>query len=280
MVTTGESSADIMQIESGAHLESDAAGRPTLPSILVLTPVKNATNYLDGYIAGLEALNYPRARLSLGILEGDSTDNTKVALENIRPRLDRRFSRVKLLSRNYNFHMPAGVPRWTPAYQKTRRQILARSRNYLLSRTLQEEGWVLWLDVDVISYPNNLIERLLAAERDIVHPHCVTVPGGPTFDRNAWRDQGRMHMQDLRGSEGPVRLDTVGGTVLLIKADLHREGLIFPPFPYGVESRLIRKPHPVWQAGEIETEGLGIMARDMGAQCWGLPDLEVIHAPG
>jgi peptide chain release factor subunit 1 len=84
-------------------------------------------------------------------------------------------------------------------------------------------------------------------------------------------------MQDLRGADGPVRLDAVGGTVLLVKADLHREGLIFPPFPYGVESRFIRKPHPVWDAGEIETEGLGIMAKDMGSECWGLPDLEVVH---
>jgi peptide chain release factor subunit 1 len=35
----------------------------------------------------------------------------------------------------------------------------------------------------------------------------------------------------------------------------------------------------VWGKGEVETEGLGIMAQDMGYQCWGLPDLEVIHAP-
>ena len=30
---------------------------------------------------------------------------------------------------------------------------------------------------------------------------------------------------------------------------------------------------------EIETEGLGIMAKDMGVECWGLPDLEIGHAP-
>ena len=31
--------------------------------------------------------------------------------------------------------------------------------------------------------------------------------------------------------------------------------------------------------GELETEGLGIMAIDMGYQCWGMPNLEVLHAP-
>jgi peptide chain release factor subunit 1 len=45
-----------------------------------------------------------------------------------------------------------------------------------------------------------------------------------------------------------------------------------------VENPAIRKPHPVWGAGEIETEGLAMMARDMGYQCWGLPGFEVVHA--
>jgi len=66
--------------------------------------------------------------------------------------------------------------------------------------------------------------------------------------------------------------------VLLVRADLHRDGLVFPPFRYGLESAFVRSEHPIWQKGEIETEGLAVMAHDMGAQCWGLPDLEVVHA--
>lgn len=66
--------------------------------------------------------------------------------------------------------------------------------------------------------------------------------------------------------------------MLLVRADRHRDGLIFPPFRYGVESPHIRRQHPVWGRGEIETEGFGAMAADMGLQCWGLPDLEIIHA--
>lgn len=70
--------------------------------------------------------------------------------------------------------------------------------------------------------------------------------------------------------------------MLLIRADIHREGLIFPPFLYCGEHKLARDPGP-WAAygrrGEIETEGLGLMAFDMGHLCWGMPDEEVIHAP-
>ena len=101
---------------------------------------------------------------------------------------------------------------------------------------------------------------------------------GPSFDRNAWTNGGKTHMDGLRGRGRPVRIESVGGTVLLVRADLHRDGLIFPPYRYGLESPVIRDVHPVWGKGEIETDGLAAMAHDMGVQCWGLPDLQVVHA--
>jgi peptide chain release factor subunit 1 len=248
------------------------------PRVLILTPVKDAGSHLATYVAGLDSLSYPREALSLGILESDSSDTTFAQLQRLKPRFDRRFSRVFICKKDFGFRMPASVPRWEPAYQRQRRAILARSRNQLLMRALQGETWVLWVDVDVVEYPSDLIEALISMERHIVHPHCVVEPGGPTFDLNAWRDKGRKLIGDLRGAGGPVRLDAVGGTVLLVWADAHRDGLIFPPFPYGVESPHIRHQHPLWGRGEIETEGFGIMALDMGLQCWGLPDYEVLHA--
>ena len=172
-----------------------------------------------------------------------------------------------------------GAPRWSPAFQLPRRVILAKSRNTLLMRALDDEDWVLWLDVDVVDYPEDILERLIACDLDIVHPHCVLQPGGATFDLNAWAERGAKHLEDLRGAGRPVRLSTVGGTMLLVRADRHRDGLIFPPFRYGLENPAIRPHHPVWGKGEVETEGFGIMALDMGLQCWGLPDLEIVHAP-
>lgn len=247
------------------------------PSVLILTPVKDAAAHVETYLTGLERLSYPRERLSLGMLESDSKDATFADLEIRKARLHERFSQVTLCKRDFGFRMPGGVARWADAYQRQRRTVLARSRNHLLMRALDDENWVLWLDVDVIDYPADLIETLLSVERDIVHTNCVLEYGGPSYDLNAWRDKGALHMSDLRGSNGPVRLDAVGGTVLLVRADLHRDGLIFPPFPYGVQNLKIRDSHPVWGRGEIETEGFGMMASDMGIQCWGLPDYEVLH---
>jgi hypothetical protein len=251
-------------------------GRPT---ILVLTPVRQAAVHLQRYFEGLSGLDYPSSRLSLGILEGDSTDDTYARIEERLPALRARHGRVTLVRWDANFQIPEGVPRWAPPFQLPRRTVLAKARNRLLSAALRDEEWVLWLDVDVTEYPSDVLGRLLATGKDIVTPHCVIEPGGPTFDWNSWRNKGREHMDDLRGGADLVRLDAVGGAMLLIRADLHREGLVFPPFPYGRPNRFARDTNPLMGngMGEVETEGLGLMAKDMGHECWGLPNLEVVH---
>jgi glycosyltransferase involved in cell wall biosynthesis len=217
-------------------------------TVLVLTPVKQAAAHLDRYFELLARLSFPAGQLSIGLLEGDSTDGT---YEQIGRRLE-------------------------PL--RERRVVLARARNRLLHAALQNEQWVLWLDVDVIDYPADVIEQLLASGKDIVTPHCVTRPGGPSFDWNAWRENGQVRLDQLRGQE-LVRLDGVGGTMLLVRADLHREGLVFPAFLYGRASPFARDPSPydALGVGEVETEGLALMAKDMGYECWGMPGLEIVH---
>lgn len=247
-------------------------------SVVILTPIKDCASHLPAYVERIEALRYPAEALSIGLLESDSTDATWPLAQSLVERLERRCHRVSLVKRDFGFNMPAQVPRWMPAYQQARRTTLARARNHLLFAALRDETWVLWLDVDVIRFQPDLIQQLLATGREIIQPHCVTRPGGPTFDRNGWTHHGTRWLENYRG-QSLVRLDAVGGTVLLVKADHHRDGLIFPAFRYGVSNESVRPIHSCWERGEIETEGLGIMASDMGIQCWGMPDLEVIHAP-
>lgn len=57
-----------------------------------------------------------------------------------------------------------------------------------------------------------------------------------------------------------VNLDGVGGTALLVKADVHRDGAMFPPFPF---------------YHLIETEGFAKMAARLGWRSWGLPNYYV-----
>ena len=250
--------------------------------VLVLTPVKNARSHLRLYFALLDRLYEAGARLSIGLLESDSSDGTYDALVAAAPALHRRFGSVTLLRRDYGFH-PSGH-RSTRSFQRRRREILARSRNRLLSGALRDEDWVLWLDCDLIDYPIDLLGRMLAAGKDIVTPHCVR-PDGTPFDLNTFcfdpagrgqddprhlldglfqppRGEGRLYLDAFTDRE-LVQVDSVGGAALLVRADLHREGLNFPPYAY---------------RGYIETEGLAMMARDMGEACWALPQLRITHA--
>lgn len=285
--------------------------------VLILTPVKDAESYLDGYVESLRRLTYPHSLVSVALLESDSVDDTYEGLLRRLPELEKCFRSAAAWKRDFGFRVPEGTPRWAGYLQRERRSALAKSRNHLLFRALRDEDWVLWLDVDVVEYPPDIIERLLETGKDIVQPNCVREYGGESFDLNAWRDRGRLHLHDLRGEGDLVRLDSVGGTMLLVRADVHREGLVFPPYPYGAGSPLARRrlfPHlrqavgallaggagkasklggslrnmrwgdflrlaEVRGGGELETEGLALMAHDMGYECWGMPNLEVRHAP-
>jgi len=208
---------------------SDEAHDYAHETVLILTPVKDAVRHLDRYWDRLTRLTYPPERISLGMLEGDSADTTYERIHEHLGTLRKRYASVGLWQKSFGLRIPEGMPRWEPAFQIPRRKALARARNHLLFRALADQDWVLWLDVDVAEYPPDLLQMLIGTGRSIVHPHCVERPGGRSFDRNAWREHGRIHMEDLRGAADLVRLDSVGGTVLLVRADIHRDGLVFPP---------------------------------------------------
>jgi hypothetical protein len=248
-------------------------------SVLILTPIKNAARLAEGYVDRILALDRPRGGLSVAVLASDSDDGTVDAFDREFERLRAVGIEARIHERDFGYRIPDGVPRWDPAIQLERRRILALSRNHLLFAALEDQEWVLWIDADVVSYPPDLLVRLVATGGDIVQPDCVRTPDGPSFDLNAWTDAGRWHLDDYRNFE-KVDLHAVGGTVLLVRADRHRDGLIWPAFLYGNDHpRKRRDPQALGrpQIGEIETEGLAMMAYDMGIGCIGVPGIQVVH---
>jgi hypothetical protein len=240
--------------------------------------------FLETFFANLTATDYPAEKLSLAFLESDSSDATASHAEQLLSRHGERFARTQLLRKD--FGMRLGGVRWEPSIQQARRAVLARSRNQLLESALGDEDWVLWIDVDIVSWPPDILHRLINEDHAIVTPHCVRSPRGPSYDLNtfvfkngptqdgdadenwlegAYRpspDGTRLYLDSFRDFE-EVTLDSVGGTMLLIPGDLHRDGLRFPARPY---------------RGHLETEGLAMMARELGVVCRGLPKVEIIHA--
>lgn len=254
-----------------------ATPEATSPSVLVLTPVKQAAHHAAGYVDRILALDHRPIRVA--VLVSDSDDGSADAFRHEFERLHDAGVAASVHEHDYGYRLPPGVARWEPSEQLARRSVLARSRNRLLTSALADEEWVLWIDVDVVEFPSDVVERLLAVGGDIVHPNCVRAPGGPSFDRNAWTDRGAWHLDEYRG-QGLVELHSVGGTMLLVRADHHRDGLMFPAYPHGAPNPRVRTD-PVAlgrsEVGEVETEGLAMVAHELGIACWGLPDLEVVH---
>ena len=80
-------------------------------------------------------------------------------------------------------------------------------------------------------------------------------------------DQNNKHQDYL------VELDAVGGTVLWVNADMHRQGINFPP-NYVIGTEWDRSG---WDG--IETEGICYIADQTygGKNCYGLPNVVAIH---
>lgn len=78
----------------------------------------------------------------------------------------------------------------------------------------------------------------------------------------------RKLLLDMRFEDGKtdlfhmVPLDAVGGTCTLVKAKVHRDGAIFPSFPF---------------QHQVETEGMAKMAKALGYEIFGLPNYLVYH---
>lgn len=270
---------------------------PSMPKILILTPLKEYDIFIKKYYQLVISLRYPHDLISFGFLESEWV-NPSVSLKYLMlfENLTKEFRSVKFYHINASMtslialEPPTNQHKHSIEYQSYRRSVLARCRNYLLAKALDDEDFVLWIDADLDYYPPDIIETLLSTEKDIVVPACMFtegnnqiydlntfVGGNPELINKIFGSNGLIfngynfidrktlvHFRPDTPRNGTVEVDGVGGTMLLIRADLHREGLIFPPFNF---------------ERHIETEGLAFMARKMGYKCWGMPHVEIWHGP-
>lgn len=184
------------------------------------------------------------------------------------------------------------------ANQKARREVMAKARNSLLFTTLgPSTSWVLWLDADIVESPPSLIQDLAAHDKPVLAANCFQrfydedkkKMAERPYDFNNWQDSEtaqqmaskmgpddvlfegyaematfRTLMAYLTTDDNDVRmvvpLDGVGGAALLVKADVHRDGAMFPPFSF---------------YHLIETEGFAKMSKRLGWQPYGLPNYKV-----
>lgn len=181
-------------------LDATANAKNEQEHVLILTPLKNAEAYLPRYFELIDRLSYPKDLITVAFLVSDTTDRT---VELLKERADEylnrqdpsaRYHEIAIYEKDFNFQLPEDK-RHTFELQPLRRSFMARSRNYLLTAALREyHSWVLWLDVDVVNYPETILEDLQSVDVDVVVPNCLLDTEDGSFwgyDKNNWQETDR-----------------------------------------------------------------------------------------
>lgn len=184
--------------------------------------------------------------------------------------------------------------------QKERRSMMALARNSLVFSCLAPStSWVLWLDADIIETPPTLIQDLTSHNKPVLSANVyqryvdesTKQEGVRPYDFNNWVESEEglkiasemkedeiivegyqeiatyrplmAYFYDVKGDKHTeMELDGVGGGAVLVQADVHRDGAMFPSFPF---------------YHLIETEGFAKMAKRLGYKVVGLPNYLVYH---
>lgn len=265
------------------------------PSILVLLQTRDHESWgsngdqpprsFHDFLDLLASTGLELSSLSLGLLTA-SHDEYEL-YKNVTASLP--FARTSIiLHSGYDASVPDRNGRHDESLQVVRRREIARVRNYLMSTTLAWETHILWLDSDVYELSPNIVQTMIQysttndtvglltarCERDWSPDYDLNsyaiIPGAvpqreskhfpSPYERPPSRTAGDL--VDGTTDDDLIRLDAIGGTILYIRADVVRQGLMFASNPViGIS----------WDEDGYdahETEGLCVNARPMGQECF------------
>ena len=234
--------------------------------------------------------------------EGDEAlKNLETALKKSKADKTLNFKKVTLLRQDSN-SLGSQLEKDRHAFkvQKERRSMMALARNSLVFSTISPStSWILWLDADIVETPPNLIQDLVAHNKPVLSANVYQryydeekqQQSIRPYDYNNWVEseeglklaaglsddeiivEGYSEMATYRALMAhfydpnqdvntEMALDGVGGGAVMVKADVHRDGAMFPSFPF---------------YHLIETEGFAKMAKRLGYEVVGLPNYLVYH---
>ncbi|KAF9292744.1 hypothetical protein BGZ74_000185 [Mortierella antarctica] len=230
---------------------------PGKQTVLVLTLIRNHESWGQGrsfsdFMKIVQGFDYPMSNINLGVLASDKLEFTAIA--------------------NYIKQIPGNKKNFFPQ--------------------IHDEDSVLWIDSDMIRVPNDLLHRMIDSGKDIITTATRIGPDGHFIDFNAWVgerikpngdeqaviEQGGIfvprplsvkYTHQLEEEFG--QLDSVGGTVLFVRGEVHREGAAFTTnYVIGAGWK-----HEGYDG--IESEGLCYVAGFLGYKCWGMPHAIAEH---
>src|SRR3989338_8076174 len=233
------------------------------PLVAICSLFRNCSADIKECFKRRKKLTYPCKSLVHICIEGDSEDNTFELLQNESERME------NVLVKKHDKNIP---PFWGfihPARMKG----LADSANFALEMALKQTNaeYVLWLESD-LEYPEDLIERLLECQKDIVATMIFIKGTNLFYDIWAFRKGDDLNQKGPEGALGcfqanpphhpvydPERIFQVdsAGSVLLLKREVIEQGAHF--------------------TDEEAIVGLCQTARSKGFDVWADPSITVWH---
>ncbi|TMW54948.1 hypothetical protein Poli38472_014719 [Pythium oligandrum] len=303
---SSESFAQYGTDERGLHyrLENDELleneNNRAQDSVLAIVVLNDAASWgeqrtVEDFFRLLQSFSYPQHKMSVAMLTSSKSEFDRI--QQVMQHAISQYAQLTLLYRS-DFNMDERLNRENRhqhALQTARRRMLARYRNFALLSTLQPwHQHVVWIDADVHRIPSDLLSRMIMLDRDILEPICLRdkadKSGTYEYDLNAWVGRrktpslwqsrsdfvpGDLSIQRMaqyrNGPDDVVPLDSVGGTMLYVRADVHRQGVLFP------HHHIVGSEWEGEGYDGIETEGLCYAAHFLGFRCWGLPHDAIFH---
>ncbi|OWZ13137.1 hypothetical protein PHMEG_00013599 [Phytophthora megakarya] len=267
-------------------------------SVLIICVFNDAASWGENrsifdFFSLIESFDYPKEKISIALLTSSMQEFDMI--KKLFQSYISQYSRLSVIFRNdfVQSGLTRGSNRHEVKLQANRRRMIARYRNYALLLTM--ETWhqhVLWVDADVKVIPPHLLRKMVLSGLDILTPICFSNFRGNwiNYDQNAWVGQRLVRPTDQNDDDflpGPLNvklldtvddkskpfapLDSVGATMLYVRADIHRQGVLFP-MHYVIGSEWGREGYD-----GIETEGLCYTAHFLGFKCWGMVNESIQH---
>jgi mannan polymerase II complex ANP1 subunit len=154
--------------------------------VLLCTPLRDAAPHLPMFFAHLRNFTYPHHLIDLAFLVSDSKDETEELLSRMLDELQndpdpaQPYGEISVIHKDFGQAVGQDVEsRHGFAAQASRRKLMARARNWLLSAALRPyHSWVYWRDADVETCPYTVIEDLMRHDKDIIVPSktaCLSI---------------------------------------------------------------------------------------------------------
>eukprot|EP00475_Leptophrys_vorax_P023030 TRINITY_DN3138_c0_g1_i1.p1 TRINITY_DN3138_c0_g1~~TRINITY_DN3138_c0_g1_i1.p1 ORF type:complete len:420 (+),score=92.60 TRINITY_DN3138_c0_g1_i1:689-1948(+) len=259
----------------------------------------------DRFLKVITSLNYPKSKIAISLItcsENDYADLKSIFLTNF-SKFGFISVHLFLVTEELSKTIPKR-PDWPEEiYERERRRRLAKLRNYLILTGLKDEIAVLWINSEVLQMPSNLLPTFMDSGLDIITTRvhkCINglcdevkdhtwigprreptsqeldqmyrggvFAGGPSRLISAdGRSRGPTKYLDDFIDEGRkfIEVDSVGADVLFVRADVHRDGVIFPP---------VMTVGTIWEVegyDGIESDGICLFAKRLCYRCWGMPN--------